>query len=57
MHRCRGFKVLPSGKTCAPAVEADDRAFIGKYSGSEVTLDGNDHIVLREDDVFGILER
>jgi chaperonin GroES len=30
---------------------------IGKYSGSEVKLDGTDHIILREDDILAILEK
>lgn len=41
-------KVLKSG---------DIRVLIGKYLGSEVTLDGKDHIVLREHDILGILEK
>lgn len=49
-------KVLESGKTQALSVKAGDKVLIGKYSGSEVTLDGNEHIVLREDDILGIIE-
>jgi chaperonin GroES len=49
-------KVLENGKTQALSVKAGDRVLIGKYSGSEVKLDGEDHIVLREDDVLAILE-
>jgi chaperonin GroES len=30
---------------------------IGKYAGSEVKLDGKDHIILREDDILGIIEK
>jgi chaperonin GroES len=50
-------KVLETGKMLAPAVKAGDRVLIGKYSGSEVTLDGKDYIILREDDVLAILEK
>jgi chaperonin GroES len=50
-------KVLETGKKLAPAVKAGDQVLIGKYSGSEVTLDGKDYIILREDDVLAILEK
>ena len=50
-------KVLDNGKTQPLSVKVGDRVLIGKYSGSEVKLDGKDHIILREDDVLGILER
>jgi chaperonin GroES len=50
-------KVLENGEIQALSLKAGDRILIGKYSGSEVKLDGKDHIILREDDVLGILER
>ena len=50
-------KVLESGQTQALSVKAGDSVLIGKYSGSEVKLDGKDHIILREDDILGILEK
>ena len=49
-------KILDSGKTQALSVKAGDKVLIGKYSGSEVTFDGKDHIILREDDILAILE-
>jgi chaperonin GroES len=49
-------KVLESGVTQALTVKAGDLVLIGKYSGSDVKLDGLDHIILREDDVLAILE-
>jgi chaperonin GroES len=49
-------KVLESGQTQPLSVKVGDQILIGKYSGSEVKLDGEDHIILREDDVLGILE-
>jgi len=49
-------KVLESGETQALAVKVGDQILIGKYSGSEVKLEGEEHIILREDDVLGILE-
>jgi chaperonin GroES len=50
-------KILESGKTQALSVKAGDKVLIGKYSGSEVELDGKDHIILREDDILAILEK
>ena len=48
---------LESGKTQALSAKAGDKVLIGKYSGSEVKLDGKDHIILREDDILAILEK
>jgi chaperonin GroES len=50
-------KILESGETQALLVKPGDQVLIGKYSGSEVKLDGEDHIILREDDVLAILEK
>ena len=49
-------KTVDSGKVQALSVKAGDRVLIGKYSGSDVKLDGKDHIIIREDEVLGILE-
>jgi chaperonin GroES len=43
------------GKLVALDVKAGDRILFGKYSGSETKLDGTDYIIMREDDVLGIL--
>jgi chaperonin GroES len=37
-------------------VKVGDRVLIGKYSGNEITLDGKDYLIIREDEVLGILE-
>jgi chaperonin GroES len=50
-------KILENGKTQALSVKAGDKVLIGKYSGSEVKLDGEEHIILREDDILAILEK
>ena len=50
-------KILENGKTLPLSVKAGDQVLIGKYSGSEVKLDGEEHIILREDDVLAILEQ
>ena len=49
-------KLLDNGTIQALTVKAGDKILIGKYSGSEVKLDGVDHIILREDDVLAVLE-
>jgi chaperonin GroES len=37
-------------------VKKGDRVLFGKFSGTEVTLDGSEHLIIREDDVLGIVE-
>jgi chaperonin GroES len=49
-------KRLENGKVVAPDVKAGDRILFGKYSGSEIKLDGEEYIIMREDEVLGILE-
>ena len=48
-------KVLKSGKVRAPAVKTGDRVLFGKYAGTEVKLDGVEHVILTEDDVLAIV--
>jgi len=38
-------------------VKAGDRVLFGKYSGSEIKLDGEEFIIMREDEILGIIER
>ena len=49
-------KIIDSGKVSPLTVKAGDQVLIGKYTGSEVKLDGEEHIILREDDILAILE-
>ena len=49
-------KVADDGKLVAPEVKAGDKILFGKYSGSEIKLEGEDLIVLREDDILGVIE-
>ena len=46
-------KMTEAGKLVAPEVKAGDTILFGKYSGSEVTVDGEEHLIMREDDVHG----
>ncbi len=47
--------VNEDGKKTPLDVKAGDRVLFGKYSGSEVTLDGEEYLIMKEDDVLGIL--
>jgi len=48
-------RVTEDGKRIAMELKKGDRVLIGKYSGTEVKLDGNEFVILREDDVLGIV--
>ncbi len=48
-------KLLDDGKVRKPDVKAGDRVLFSKYAGSEVKIDGVEHLVLREDDLLGVL--
>ncbi len=45
------------GKRIALDVKKDDEVLFGKYAGTELKLDGKEHIVLREDDVLAVIEK
>ena len=44
-----------SGELIAPAVKAGDRVLFGKWSGTEVTLDGQELLIMKESDIMGII--
>ena len=48
-------KINEDGKVTPLDVKAGDRVLFGKYSGNEIKLDGTEYIIMREDDVLGIL--
>ncbi len=48
-------KTLKNGKVRPLEVKAGDRILIGKYSGTEVKLDGVEHVILGEDDILAVL--
>ena len=48
-------RVLENGKVTPLSVKPGDRVLIGKYTGTEIQLDGVDHLIVREDEVLGIL--
>ena len=43
-------KVIPLG------VKAGDKILFGKYSGTEIKLDGEEHLIMKEDDILGVIE-
>ena len=49
-------KMTEQGKLPTPDVKAGDKILFGKYSGSEVKIEGEEHLILREDDILGVLE-
>ena len=49
-------KVLDSGTRVEMSVKPGDRILFGKYAGSEVTIDDVEYLIMREDEVLGILE-
>jgi chaperonin GroES len=49
-------KVTDEGKKIALDVKAGDRILFGKYSGSEVAIEDEEYVIMREDDVLAILE-
>jgi chaperonin GroES len=44
------------GKVVPLDVKAGDRILFGKYAGSEIKLDGEEHLILREEDILGVVE-
>ena len=50
-------KVDDTGKRVPMELKEGDKVLFGKYSGTEIKLDGVEHLILREDEVLGILEK
>ena len=49
-------KLLDSGQRSTPEVKKGDRILFGKYSGSDIKIDGDEYLILREDEILGVLE-
>jgi len=49
-------KILDNGENRPLDVKVGDRVLFGKYSGTEVKLDGKEFLVMREDDIMGVIE-
>ncbi|MCS7053830.1 MAG: co-chaperone GroES [Ignavibacterium sp.] len=50
-------KVGDDGKLIKMEVKVGDRVLYGKYSGTEVTIDGEEYLIMRESDIFGIVNK
>ena len=50
-------KRLEDGKVIALEVQAGDRILFGKYSGSDIKLDGEEYMIMRADEILGILDK
>ena len=48
-------KVTDDGKKVAPEVKVGDKVLYGKYSGTEVNVEGEDYLIMREADIFAIV--
>ncbi|HET9549223.1 MAG TPA: co-chaperone GroES [Candidatus Binatia bacterium] len=49
-------KVNDDGKITPLDIKVNDRILFGKYSGSEISIDGEEHLIMREDDILGVIE-
>jgi chaperonin GroES len=50
-------KILDNGQRVALDVKIGDRVLFGKYSGNEVKIDGEEHVVLREEELYAIIDK
>ena len=50
-------KVMEDGKLHPVDVKTGDRILFGKYAGTEVKIDGEEHLIMREDDILGVIEK
>ena len=46
-----------NGERIPLEVKKDDRVLFGKYSGNEINIDGVEHLIMREDDILGIIQK
>lgn len=49
-------RMLDDGKRVTMDVKKGDKVLLGKYAGTEVKIDGNEYIILREDDILGVVQ-
>ena len=50
-------KIIEDGSLRKLEVKAGDKVLFSKYSGNEIKIDGTEHLILREDDILGVLEK
>jgi len=49
-------KILENGKTLPMQVKKGDKILFGKYAGNEIKIDGEEHVIMREDDIIAVLD-
>jgi len=49
-------KILDNGTRVDPGVKAGDKVLFGKYAGTEIKLEGEEYLIMREDDILGVIE-
>ena len=49
-------KVLEDGKVRPLDIKAGDRVLFSKYAGTEIKIDGDEHLIMREEDILGVIE-
>jgi chaperonin GroES len=50
-------KSLEGGKVLPPDVKKGDKVLFGKYAGTEVKIDGEEHLLMREDDILAVVQK
>lgn len=50
-------KLNEDGKVTPLDVKVNDRVLFGKYSGTEINIDGEEHLIMREEDILGVIEK
>jgi chaperonin GroES len=50
-------KVNEEGKVTPLDVKVKDRVLFGKYAGNEIQIDGTEHVIMREEDILGVIEK
>ncbi len=50
-------KLNEDGKITPLDVKVNDRVLFGKYSGTEINMDGQEHLIMREEDILGVIEK
>ncbi|PID39855.1 MAG: co-chaperone GroES [Proteobacteria bacterium] len=50
-------KIMDNGDVRKLDVKAGDRILFGKYSGTEIKIEGTEHLILREDEILGVVEK
>jgi chaperonin GroES len=56
VHAVGNGKLLETGERAPLEVKAGDRILLGKYSGSEIKIEGREYLILKEDEILGVLE-